>query len=127
MEETEAREISKAYADVAEYYPSMKMNGETAAVLNFVAIVSVNYGARFMAYRLRTKAERAKQVSGRETPIHSTPVPPPPTFTTQPSPAPMTEKPVMTKEVRTGEIPGVGSIEFPANHPLMGGAAKGNA
>lgn len=120
MDQAEASEIAKAYADVAEYYPVLKMSGETAALVNFASIVGVNYGARFMAFKMRRSLEkRAARSQPQQAPMPQDvqmPVGPP----RVPNAAPAT-KPTVTNDVRTGEIPGVGAIEFPQDHPLMGG------
>lgn len=120
MDNEEAREISRAYADVAEYYPAMKLSGETAALMNFIGVLGMSYGSRVMLYRMRRKEERKSSPkeppqSSKPAPIHTTPVP-----ENSFGPAPETKPPV-TQEMRTGEIAGVGHIEFPPDHPLMGG------
>lgn len=164
MDSDEAREIAKAYADVAQYYPKMKLPGHVSAVVTLGTLVTVNYGARIVAYRMRKANERfqASQaprtqaapqgVSLRTTPPMNsmggqpvTPIKPvaidpsaqnsasvatpPDANIPKPSPdgwtapenAPLQRR-IITDEVRTGEIPGVGKIVFPSDHPLLGGS-----
>jgi hypothetical protein len=147
MEGSEARDIAKAYADVAQYYPKLKMPGHVSAVVTLGSIVAVNYGARVMAFRMRKANERqgprVVQQSRPVQPVPSKPMQtqdlqaplspsvanmPPNAFTpapskdgwTAPENAPLKRREVTT-EMRTGEIPGVGPIVFPPDHPLLGG------
>ena len=126
MEQQEAHDIAKAYADVAEYYPVMKMPGHVAAIVNLSTIIGVNYGARFMSVRLRKSMKRRE--AAQTAPQAASPVRQQPT-TMQVPQNPATppnqmngskqEKPTVTREMRTGEIPGIGAIEFPPDHPLI--------
>lgn len=116
LSSAEAHEISKAYAEVAKYYPALTLDNRYTAISTLGAQLSIIYGSRFMSYKMRTASEkrtpqqRANQSAPPQSPISETPGVAPPAKT----------EPV-SRELRTGEIPGVGNIEFPADHPLMGG------
>lgn len=121
MEKEEAREISLAYSDVAKFYPALAMPPHVAAITTFASIIAVNYGARIMAFKMRRSMEK------RRMPVQAAPQPAPVTMPHNPAQPPNPEtgeidrKPVLTKDIRTGEIPGVGTIEFPSDHPLLKG------
>lgn len=118
MDKNEAHELANAYANVAQYYPSLNLDPKYAALGNLGACISIVYGSKIMAYRMRMAYEKSeRQRNGHQTasPVQAAPVPEP-----QNGAAKADAKPV-PEAVRTGEIPGVGSITFPPDHPLMGG------
>jgi len=118
----EARELAKAYADVAKYYPSLTLDNRYSAIATLGAQVSIIYGSRIMAYRMRVASQnkargtqqRATQPAPAQQPVPAT------EMNGVAAPPPAKTEPV-SKELRTGEIPGVGSIEFSPDHPLVGG------
>jgi len=119
LSQKEAHDIGAAYADVAKYYPAVALDPAHAAVMNLGSQVSIAIGARIVLYKMRTaneRRERARQGASMGQPATMTP--PPPNINGAPTEMRPREP---AKDVRTGEIPGVGTIEFPPDHPLMGG------
>lgn len=117
----EARELAKAYADVAKYYPSLTLDNRYSAIATLGAQVSIIYGSRIMAYRMRLASEKRSQGTQQRA---SQPAPaqqPVPVEQMNGVATPPAKAEPVSKELRTGEIPGVGNIEFPPDHPLMGG------
>src|SRR5215469_4001946 len=113
MPPDEAHEIASAYCGVAEYYPIMRLPDETVALITFASVVSLSYGTRFAAWRMRMMMQ---QPAPRPPPQAA----PPPT---QPPPARNGHDKTATSSaaIRTGEVPGVGNVEFPPDHPLVRG------
>lgn len=115
----EAREIASAYADVAKHYPAVAIDPKHQAVVNLISAVSIPVGARIVMYKMRKAQERRERAAqAGQTPRPASMTPPP---SNNPQGEPPDTRPPVTKELRTGEIPGVGTIEFPPEHPLMGG------
>jgi hypothetical protein len=125
MSPVEAHNIAEAWAEAAKHYPVLNLDPKVAAIINLGTTISIVYGSRITAFKIRKSIERAQR-----RPIQ--PAPP----TNQPTPVQhagmMQEQvnghipeppkpPVATREIRTGEIPGVGNIEFPPDHPLVKG------
>lgn len=121
MDNTEARELAKAYADVAAYYPVLRMADNVTAMLNFGSVVAIVYGSKLTAWKFRRGLEKmatkssAQAQTRHDAALHATPP------AQAPGSAPQEKPRVVPDDVRKGEIPGVGTIEFPADHPLMGG------
>lgn len=127
LDATEASELAKAYAEVAAYYPAWQIPDDVAAMLNLCGVVSSVYGSRLMAYRMRRAMEK-RQFAAQNSAVDVGAAPVNPQQQQAQSSQPpaangaVTEKPrIIPEEVRVGEIPGVGNIVFPADHPLMGG------
>lgn len=120
LDEGEARELAKAYADVAAFYPALRMAGNVTAMINLGSVVAIVYGSRISAYKMRRNSERSQrrpQTQNHNVSEALSARPP-----EQGNGAAPAEKPrVVPDEARKGEIPGVGTIEFPSDHPLMGG------
>lgn len=118
LSSSEAHELASAYADVAQYYPILRLPDKWAAIINFGTQVAMVYGSRFAAWRIRmlttpqpTPRERTEQTLKQ-------------VFEVPPNPNPgtngATRRPPAA-DVRTGEVPGVGNVEFPPDHPLIKG------
>ena len=118
--EDEAREMAKAYADVAACYPALQIPAEVTAIANLCGVVSIVYGSRISAYRMRMASERRQGRAAQPAKPFVPPTAPIPdnqmNGVEQPGPA----KPV-PQDVRKGVIAGIGEIEFPEDHPLMRG------
>jgi hypothetical protein len=121
----EAHAVAEAYAEAAKHYPMLNIDPKHAAVINLGTTLSIVYGSRVMAFRMRKAMERG----ARPQRVNTAPVTP-----AQPAPAMRAETlngipvppetkppPVPTEELRTGEVPGLGNIVFPADHPLVSG------
>jgi hypothetical protein len=133
MESDEAHQISVAYNDVANYYPIMRLPGNVSALVTFAGVVGVSYGSRIAATRFRVMAERGhrpqprnvtptRQQNSQPMPANEMPIPP------QSDPQvngvdynAMNNRPDVPQDLRTANIPGVGPVEFPADHPLVSG------
>lgn len=121
--------MAQAVLDVAKHYPIRGLDEKTIAWFNLSQIVIISTGAKIMAVRTRhaqENATRASRQAPRQPPV--TPQPHQANGATVQSTqqAPPQEKPAqpLPRAERTGEIPGVGNIEFPADHPLAGGPQK---
>jgi hypothetical protein len=132
MNEHEARELASAYADVSEYYPIMNFDPKYAALANFVGVVSLVYGTKLMALKMRHSMNkiprRASPITPAQQPMQN-PVnaqstqtqPPVNEFNGQEVPAPEPAKGPLPPELRKAHIAGVGDIVFDENHPLVTG------
>lgn len=120
LEQGEAREIAKAYADVAEHYSFLKIDPKFAAVANLCAAVSITYGSRITAYRLRMANERAlRRAQSPQTAPFVEPTPAAPAANNGARRAMQTDA-----TLRTGHVEGVGDVEFPPDHPLVKGTVQ---
>lgn len=137
----EARELVNSYNEVCIYYPAAQLPAHIAALIGFCSAVTVTYGSRIAAYRLRKSmqprpparpgqpgqapgpapAARPAAMNGHG----AAPAQPPPSAFT-PAPAPPVERPPAPGEpvpvrMRTGHIEGVGEVVFDENDPLLKG------
>jgi len=121
MDNTEAKELAKAYADVAAFYPALRLADNVTAMLNFGSVVAIVYGSKITAYKWRRSMEKsASKAQQQNTQRHDAALAASPPTQANGS-APQDKPRIVPDEARKGEIPGVGTIEFPADHPLMGG------
>jgi len=123
MPPEEAKDFAKAIHDVNRHYNYRLLDQKTTDWINLIGVAGAIYMPRFMAIRERKKAEARPRPQPR--PQAQNPVPGNPQ-----APAGRSEIDLsMTareagfvvpseREMRAGEIPGVGKIEFPADHPL---------
>lgn len=125
----EANQLSKAYCDVALHYPSLALAPNVAAIVNLGTTVSIVYGSRFAAYRMRRAMEKTQR---RSSPLAAAPTatspaaPAGPSQHLMPQPEyvngnPRQEPRTMPQEMRRSTIPGVGDIEFPPDHEILKG------
>lgn len=127
MSKEEAAQIAEAYGDVCKHYPQWALPSHHAAVVNLGTTLSIVYGSRIVSWRARQGTPRARRPE--PAPAQAGVAPHPAQATTQemmngiPVP-PEQPAPVMTQEIRTGEIAGVGSIVFGEDHPLVSGKGK---
>lgn len=131
LDRDEAKQLAAAYADVAEYYPVLNFDPKYAALANFAGVVSIVYGSRVAAWRMRrmmTPQQRSRP--GHLTPAapqraqQQTPVPDNTFVTPQVNGVDVTaqdQKRDVPLEARKSLIPGVGEIEFPTDHPMVNG------
>jgi len=139
LDPREAADMAKATADVAQHYPVTFIDPKTLAWINLIQTTGFIYGSRLFAYRMRRNASA---------PARPAPAPRQPPLDTRSRVEPLRQTseglapangmngsphmapPIPPREtppnVNVGEIPGVGTIEFPPDHPLSG-KAKGNA
>lgn len=127
LDKEEARLLAQSYSDVAEHYPVLNFDPKYAALANFAGTISLVYGSKIAAFRLR------KMLTPRG--LRQQPMPQAPR---QAASTPMPETPFMSPEVngvdlnaqgrrdvpqeaKTSVIPGVGAIEFPDDHPMISG------
>ena len=121
MNRDEAAQLAKAYEETAQFYPVLNLDPKLAATLNLVSVVSIVYGSKLLAYRLRRSLAPRRAAPAAPVPAKAGFVP------TQP-PAPdingvdfnAPKPPEMKPEMRVGEIPGVGKVTFPEGHELGG-------
>jgi hypothetical protein len=121
----EARAIAEAYTEAAKHYPSLNIDPKHAAVVNLGTTLSIVYGSRIAAFRMRKNIERGARRGNIAQPViipQPAPEPASGMRAEQVNGAPVEQAaPVMTQEIRTGEIAGVGNIVFPSDHPLVSG------
>ena len=129
LDTMEANEFAKATKELMDHYPDQMrwLDGKTGAWINFSQTALVIYGSKLTALKMRRAAQRPRAVvvpiraeSAQQPVMQGSPRP-------MPQPAPLAETmngnsgdaaPVPL-DVRTGEIPGVGLVEFPPDHPLF--------
>lgn len=119
----DAKQLAEAYRDVALHYPTLALDDKTAAVLNMIGVSAGVYGTRLAAFRLRMWMQHEATKGSKPAPV------PQPVKAADHAPgmngnapgAPVITPKVPDKEIRTGEIAGVGTVEFPADHPLVRG------
>jgi hypothetical protein len=113
--EDDAKELASSIHAVNRHYNVRMFDEKTQDWLNLIMIAGAMYGGRIVAIRDRKRASRvARPVMPRaqsENPVPGNAATPP--FAA----APVTERP-LEKNLRVGEIPGLGAIEFPPDHPL---------
>ena len=130
MNEAEAHKLASAYADVCRYYPVFALDPKVAAVLNLGSQVSLIYGSKIVAYRMRRAMEGPKPQHPPVNPaVRPTPVAAPQTSARMPdnqfNGKPLDPQPAPpSKEQRTARVVGIGEVEFPADHPLLKGRAN---
>ncbi len=135
MNEEEAHAIAAAYAEAAVHYPILNLDPKIAATLNLCSTLAIVYGAKFTAFKMRKAMSRPNVV----TPMRPVPMktagnglstsPPPNEFPQPPQGEQQIngvdlkahDVPPVETRMRTGEIPGVGAVVFPEDHPLGGG------
>lgn len=127
ISQDEAHAIAEAYAEVCKHYEVFNIDPKHAAIVNFGSTVSIVYGSRFISWRARQTPRRARptpQPEQQTAPF----VPPQPVTAEQVNGIPIDPRtappPKPTAEIRTGEIPGVGSIVFGEDHPLVSGTKQ---
>lgn len=112
MARDDCRELSQAWSDVNRHYNFALLDQKSADWFNLLQLVAVAYGTRVIAIRDRRRRDARP--------------------TSQPraqtgNPAPLTPDEIARstgfngageRAARTGEIAGLGSIEFPPGHPL---------
>jgi len=119
MPADECKELAKAVNDVNRHYNIKLLDQKTADWFHLIQVVAVMYGVRFMAIRERRKSERAVPVRPRpqaQNPVPGNPAPPAQSPKLDMSEAGFADP--GARAARTGEIPGLGNIEFPADHEL---------
>lgn len=128
----ETKAIADAWAECAKYYPSMNLDPAIAAPVNLAGVLTIFVGTRITSFRMRKAMERRArpQPPPPPTPRAPTEFQPQPAMTQQdingaPRP-PEQERPIPSKAMRVGEIPGVGTIEFAETDPLVGLHRKPN-
>lgn len=113
--EDDAKELASSIHAVNRHYNVRMFDEKTQDWLNLIMVAGAMYGGRIVAIRDRKRAARtARPVMPRaqsENPVPGNAAPPP--FAA----APVTERP-LEKNLRVGEIAGLGVIEFPPDHPL---------
>jgi hypothetical protein len=113
--EDDAKELASSIHAVNRHYNVRMFDEKTQDWLNLIMVVGAMYGGRIVAIRDRKRAARnTRPVMPRaqsENPVPGNAAPPP--FAA----APVVERP-LDKNLRVGEIPGLGAIEFPPDHPL---------
>lgn len=122
MNEHEARELANAYADVSEYYPIMNFDPKYAALANFVGVVSLVYGTKLMALKMRATMNKPAARPQAPRPNPQPTQPPPNQFNGSEIPQePPAEKGPLPPELRKATIPGIGDIVFDEAHPMVTG------
>ena len=121
LSQEEAHEVAKAYSAVATFYPAFALDPKIAAIVNLGTTVSIVYGTRITSWRMRRAAEKSRgpHPSARDIPGSSRAAASPPADQMNGSKPDVPRD--VPREVRVGQIPGVGEIEFPADDPMITG------
>jgi hypothetical protein len=119
----EAAQLAKAYGDAAEFYPFLNLDPKIAATLNLASVVSIVYGSKLLAYRLR-RSMNASASQGTRGIVSSHPYSPSGPVLSPANVNGVDLNPPKVRELapdmRVGEIPGVGKVTFPEGHELGG-------
>lgn len=131
--DTEAAELSKAYGDLAAHYPSLTLDPKYAAMANFGAVLAIIVGSRVTNFKLRRSMYQAPRQVPVAPPSNIYEAPPTAMTTHQTMQAQpgmqvngvdtsnAAKKRPVPDDVRRAVLPGIGEIEFPADHPLVSG------
>lgn len=135
LPDAEAKRLAKASADLAAFYEVKALNPKTQAWLLLLQVAGMTYGPRLYKTVVKKMDARKNPSASPVRPVTPAAPPQPPTYNVQSAPNGAQQPPAPTMETRappaparspvpasarTGEIPGVGKIEFPPNHPLAG-------
>lgn len=123
---TEAQFFAQSIKDVSDHYGNGLLDKKTLDWLNLGQCLAIVYIGRIYAIRSTPKARVAPKVA--PPPVHQ-PERPATMHRTEPpinqmnggSPAPPSEN-----AARRGIVAGIGEVEFPPDHPLMGGQRRDN-
>lgn len=111
---TEAQFYAQSIADVSRHYGGDLLDQKTVDWLNLIQCLALIYGGRIMTIRMTPRVRPTRQPTAQETAR---------TFSPQGSsvtdiPNPFEKPPPVPEGIGTGEIAGIGNIEFPEGHPL---------
>jgi hypothetical protein len=126
LDHDDSKQLAEAYAEVARHYPNLELPAKYLAIGTLVGVTAGIYGPRFGAWKMRRAMER---------PRRGPTAPQSPTSPTAPSQhlmpqadyqvngheAPRQQPREVPPELRRSEIPGVGTVEFGEDHPLVRG------
>lgn len=128
LDNQEANSLASSVKDLLEYYPVKWLDAKTAAWINLLQTTAYIVGPRMFAMRAR------RMMTAKNIPLRSAPAQKPIHAEKPPQQGPMmtpsgingaTQPAMPTREVppeaTIGEIPGVGAVQFPDDHPLGGG------
>lgn len=118
---SEAGDLASAIKAVADHYEIKYLDQKTVDHINLCQVLAAVYGGRLLAIRAMNKAARApaKVATPPRTPTPSPVKLGPDQVNGARAPeGPITE---MGRKIFEGTIAGVGSVEFPPDHPLRSG------
>ncbi len=118
MEPPESTEYAKAILEVAKHYPVRGFDDKMMAWFNLSQIVVIGYGSRIMMLRARVKSQGRAAPQAPPQPRTMPPAPGVQGNVQQPPGQPPPARPNGASAANRGEIPGVGEVEFPPDHPL---------
>lgn len=108
--EDDAKELAASIHAVNRHYNVKMFDEKSQDWLNLILVAGAMYGSRAVAIRDRRRAARTVRPiiprAQSENPVPGNPAPPP------------AGSQILDKELRLGQIPGLGNIEFPPDHPL---------
>lgn len=111
---TEAEFLAMSIKDVADHYGNGLLDKKTLDWCNLIQCLAIVYGGRIYAIRATPRVPRAPKPDLAHrvgpAPVHHTPSPPANSF----EPQRMNGE----SDLGTGEIAGIGAVEFPDGHPL---------
>lgn len=112
---------------VADHYPVKWLDQKTIDWINLLQCAGAVYGGRIFAARAARNPPKLATVS----PIRPEPVKQADVMRQGPGTSPPHRASTPQREAKDlpnglafGEVPGVGRVEFPADHPLMGGRVQ---
>lgn len=115
----EAEFLAQSTADVARHYGGL-MDQKSMDWANLIQCLAMVYGSRMYAIAMTPKVKPVRQAQPHEfragpQPQFHTEAPNPTAFDKMPN---AFEAPAAPEGLATGEIAGIGSVEFPDGHPL---------
>lgn len=112
---TEAQFLASSVKDVADHYGNGLLDKKTLDWCNLIQCLAIVYGGRVYAIRSTPRVKTAPAPSGvRDAPRTANPQP----MHHTPAPVNSFDAVANANDAGVGEIPGIGAIEFPDDHPL---------
>lgn len=116
---TEAEFLSKSIKDVADHYSTGLLDQKQLDWANLIQCLFLVYGGRIYAIRSTPKVKAPQQPNAQEAARTFNPAPPATTRQFHDSRLAEASRAFSPSEPATrGDIPGVGSIDVPDDHPL---------
>ncbi len=119
IDRDEAHKLAEAYVEVGKHYPTMLLPDKYMALITFGGVAGAIYIPRLVAFRMRMASAKPQRPPPTQTPRQQTTQPQSPQ-----QPPPTSNGAAIPDAARRGVVPGVGEVEFPADHPLFTGTKQ---